>query len=43
MSIRFNEGNVLIQEVNFPKELDERLNQLRHDDVKELSKAIAQK
>jgi hypothetical protein len=31
--IRFDEGNVLIEEVNIPKELDELLYQLRNDDV----------
>jgi len=31
--IRFDEGNVLLKEVNFPKELDELLYQLRNDDV----------
>jgi aminopeptidase N len=31
--IRFDEGNVLIKEVNIPKELDELLYQLRNDDV----------
>jgi len=31
--VRFDEGNVLIKEVSFPKELDELLYQLRNDDV----------
>jgi aminopeptidase N len=31
--IRFDEGNVLLKEGNFPKELDELLYQLRNDDV----------
>jgi len=31
--IRFDEGNVLLKEVNFPKELDELLYQVRNDDV----------
>jgi aminopeptidase N len=31
--VRFDEGNVLIKEVNFPRPLDELLYQLRNDDV----------
>ncbi|MBP7706519.1 MAG: M1 family metallopeptidase [Candidatus Aminicenantes bacterium] len=31
--VRFDEGNVLIKEIRFPKELDELLFQLGHDDV----------
>jgi aminopeptidase N len=31
--IRFDEGNVLLKEANFPKELGELLYQLRNDDV----------
>jgi aminopeptidase N len=31
--VRFDEGNVLIKELNFPKDQDELLYQLRHDDV----------
>ncbi len=31
--VRFDEGNTLIKEVSFPKELDELLYQLRKDDV----------
>ena len=31
--VRFDEDNVLIKEIHFPKELDELLFQLRHDDV----------
>ncbi|HSA96354.1 MAG TPA: M1 family aminopeptidase, partial [Acidobacteriota bacterium] len=31
--VRFDEGNVLIKEITFPKERDELLYQLRHDDV----------
>ncbi len=31
--VRFDEGNALIKEVSFPKELDELLYQLRQDDV----------
>ncbi len=31
--VRFDEGNVLLKEVTFPKERDELLYQLRHDDV----------
>jgi aminopeptidase N len=31
--IRFDEGNVLLKEVNFPKEVDELLYQFRNDDV----------
>jgi aminopeptidase N len=33
MLIRFDEGNALLKEVNFPKELDELLYQFRSDDV----------
>jgi aminopeptidase N len=31
--VRFDENNVLIDEVSFPKEADELIYQLRHDDV----------
>jgi len=31
--VRFDEGNTLIKEVSFPKELDELLYQLKNDDV----------
>ncbi len=31
--VRFDEDNVLIKEISFPKERDELLYQLRHDDV----------
>ena len=31
--VRFDEGNLLIKEVNFPKDLDELLYQLKSDDV----------
>lgn len=31
--VRFDEGNVLLKEITFPKELDELLYQLRSDDV----------
>jgi aminopeptidase N len=31
--VRFDEDNVLIKEISFPKELDELLYQLEHDDV----------
>jgi aminopeptidase N len=31
--VRFDEGNVLIKEVNFPRPLDELIYQLRNDDV----------
>ena len=31
--VRFDEGNVLIKELNFPKGIDELLYQLRNDDV----------
>ena len=31
--VRFDEGNVLVKEVTFPKEADELVYQLRHDDV----------
>jgi len=31
--VRFDEGNVLIKEVSFPKDLDELLYQLKNDDV----------
>ncbi len=31
--VRFDEGNVLLDEVSFPKEADELIYQLRHDDV----------
>jgi len=31
--VRFDEGNILIKEVTFPKERDELLYQLAHDDV----------
>ena len=31
--VRFDEGNVLLKEVTFPKDADELLYQLRHDDV----------
>jgi len=31
--VRFDEGNVLLKEVSFPKDLDELLYQLRSDDV----------
>lgn len=31
--VRFDEGNVLIKEITFPKEREELLYQLRHDDV----------
>jgi aminopeptidase N len=31
--VRFDEDNILIKEISFPKELDELLYQLKHDDV----------
>ena len=31
--VRFDEGNILLKEISFPKELDELLYQLRNDDV----------